>query len=296
MAFAIRSDLALEGASGENRRVGGTEWSQKRIGDLQKTRLRICTEEGARALGKPCGTYLTLECRGLDRLAESEERELVRELSAELRDMAERVCRRRVDGSFSLLVAGLGNAALTADSIGPRIASALTATRHLALCEQELYRSLGCSSLATLSPGVLGETGIETACLLRSAVSCIRPDLVLAVDALAARGCERLGRTVQLSDAGIEPGSGVGNRRSAITEETVGVPVLALGVPTVVSSATLVWDALERAGLDPEIPALSRVLRDGEGFFVSPKECDLLVACAADLLARAISDAFLQGI
>lgn len=295
MAFSARSDLALEGVSGENWRVGGTEWSQRRIGPFRESRLTIRSEAGARALGKPQGEYLTFECRGLHQLSEREETQLARLLSRELRGMAERVSGKCVGKELSLLVAGLGNADLTVDAIGPRTVSGLTATRHLAQYEEELYHSLGCAALSAVAPGVLGQTGIETSALLLSAVDCVHPDLILVVDALAARGCERLGRTVQLSDVGIEPGSGVGNRRRAITRETMGVPVLALGIPTVVSSATLVWDALSEAGLRADSPALSRVLREGESFFVSPRECDLLVARAASLLARAIDLAFVEG-
>ena len=292
MAIEARSDLALEGISGENWRVGGTEWSQRRVGPFCESRLAIRSEEGERALGKPKGEYLTFECRGLHQLSEGEETQLVRLLGESLRKMAERVSGKRAEGELSILVAGLGNADLTADAIGPRTVSGLTATRHLAQYEKKLYRSLGCASLSAVAPGVLGQTGIETSALLLGAVGCVQPDLLLVVDALAARGCERLGRTVQLSDVGIEPGSGVGNRRRAITRETMGIPVLALGVPTVVSSATLVWDTLSEAGLDAQAPALSRVLREGESFFVSPKECDLLVARASSLLSRAIDLAF----
>jgi spore protease len=129
--------------------------------------------------------------------------------------------------------------------------------------------------------------------LLRGAVECVRPDVVLVIDALAARSCERLSRTVQLSDVGIAPGSGVGNHRCAITHETLGVPVIALGVPTVVNSATLVYDALHEAGIEEADGALQRVLETGKSFFVSPKESDVITKEFSTLLADAVSRAFL---
>ena len=191
-----------------------------------------------------------------------------------------------------MFVGGLGNEELTVDAIGPKTVSRLTATRHLRDCDGELYRSLGCSSLSALSPGVLGKTGIETLEILRGAVETTKPDLAVIIDALAARSCDRLAATVQLSDTGIVPGSGVGNHRNAITKETLGVPVLAIGVPTVVDSATLVCDALEMAKIDHFDNSLRKVLENGRSFFVSPKEIDLFVEEICELLSRSLELAF----
>ena len=141
-------------------------------------------------------------------------------------------------------------------------------------------------------PGVLGQTGIETVELIRGAVENAGPDVVLAIDALAARSCERLAATVQLSDNGINPGSGIGNHRKAICRETVGVPVIALGVPTVVNSATLVYDALRQAGIEEIRPELRQVLENGRSFFVSPKESDVITDRISDLIADAVDMAF----
>lgn len=289
----VRSDLACEVLP--ERGVRGGEWSKRRIGPFLQSRLRIKSEEGARLIGKPRGTYLTMECGRLHHLSREREDLLVRLLAGELRGMAERLVGRRPDGSFGVLVAGLGNADLTADAIGPKTVGRLTATRHLQRYEEALYRAAGCSSLSALAPGVLGQTGIETAELLKGAVSCVHPDVLLVVDALSARSCARLGTTVQISDAGIEPGSGVGNHRNAITKKSMGVPVISLGVPTVVSSATLVWDALEEAGIENVEPSLERVLRKGRSFFVSPKESDLIVERVSCLLAESIGCAFTGG-
>ena len=143
---------------------------------------------------------------------------------------------------------------------------------------------------------MLGQTGIETLELLRGAVRYVKPDLVVVIDALAARSCERLASTVQISDAGIKPGSGVGNHRAAITKEALEVPVVVLGVPTVVNSSTLVWDALHEAGIEKISDPLRRVLENGRSFFVSPKESDVITEQFSRLLANSVSVAFTNGI
>ncbi|MBO5269469.1 MAG: GPR endopeptidase, partial [Clostridia bacterium] len=150
------------------------------------------------------------------------------------------------------------------------------------------------TAVAAVAPGVLAETGIETVELIRGAANTVRPDLLIAVDALAARSIERLATTVQLSDTGLNPGSGVGNRRKAIDRETVGCPVIALGVPTVVDSSTLVWDALYRAGFSESDlgSEITHVLESGRSYFVSPKEIDALTEYFSDLLAESIDRAF----
>ena len=172
---------------------------------------------------------------------------LSRLLAGELRGSARRITGKGVDASFGVFVAGLGNAELTADAIGPRTVRLLTATRHLREHAAGLYREAGCAALSALAPGVLGQTGIETVEILRGTVQTVRPDVMLVIDSLAARSCTRLASTVQITDTGISPGSGVGNHRAAINRATVGVPVISVGVPTVVNSATLVYDALSEA-------------------------------------------------
>ena len=283
-----RSDLACESCQKEAR-IEGTEQSERRVGEVTVTRFRIKTEKAAQRLGKPRGSYVTFECGRIDRLYDDRCEVLARLLAGELRGMAERLTKKKAGPSLGVFVAGLGNSELTADAIGPHTVGRLTATRHLREHEGALFFSTGCSSLSALSPGVLGQTGIETAELLAGAVRVISPDLVIAVDALAARSCERLASTVQISDVGILPGAGVGNHRAAIDHHTLGVPVIALGVPTVVDSATLVFDALREAGIEEIAPELTAVLENGKSFFVSPKECDLITDRVSKLLARALT-------
>jgi spore protease len=211
--------------------------------------------------------------------------------------MAAALLGRDPDSACRILVAGLGNPDMTPDAIGPGTVRRMTVTRHLRGYDESLYNALGCCELAAVFPGVLGQTGMESGELVKCAADLVRPHLVVAVDALAARSCERLSSTVQLSDGGIAPGAGIGNHRMAICRETVGCPVLGLGVPTVVDSATLVWDALEQAGMTAEtLPeSLTRVLESGRSFIVAPKDCDQVTELTCRLLARALDEAFGVG-
>jgi spore protease len=213
-------------------------------------------------------------------------------LADELSETGKRLAKKHEVSGLSVLVVGLGNARMTADALGPKTASALNVTRHLSTLEPSLYRALSCASMAAISPGVLGQTGIETLEILRGAVRTVKPDLLIAVDALAAGEVGRLGATVQISDTGIVPGSGVGNHRNALTKDTLGVPVIAIGVPTVVNSSTLVRDALEQAGIHTLCDPLQRVLENGRGFFVSSKDGDTVIETFSAILSRAIELAF----
>ena len=193
----------------------------------------------------------------------------------------------------SALTLCLGNRKITADAVGPLCADGLIATRHLREERPDIWRELGEISLSVLTPGVSGETGIETCELALSAVKTARPQVVIAVDALSARDTERLGTSLQLSDTGIAPGSGVGNRRAAISRQTLGVPVISIGVPTVAHSATLIRDALEGSGACADENALESALNVGRELFVTARDCDMAVSYMADIISRAVNLAFL---
>ena len=289
-----RSDLACEITGNGKSLCKGAEWKTREVAGFAISELIISTKEVSETLEKPCGRYLTIECGRIDLLSFEDHRALAHLLAGELRGTVIRLTHKAIDSNLTVFVAGLGNADLTPDAIGPQTVRRLTATRHLRQYERDLYQAVGCSSLSALSPGVLGQTGIETSELLRGAVNATHPDVIIVIDALTARSCDRLCATVQLSDTGIEPGSGVGNHRRAITYKSMGVPVIALGVPTVVNSATLVWDALREAGINEEDPHLKDVLEKGKSFFVSPKESDLICERVAQLFACAIGLAFTE--
>lgn len=193
----------------------------------------------------------------------------------------------------SVLTACLGNRRIISDAVGPLCAERLIVTRHLKAEKAELFTSLGGNELSVITPGVTGETGIEAYELILSAIKAVKPSLVICIDALAARSVDRLATAIQLTDAGIAPGSGVGNHRREISESTVGVPVISVGVPTVVQSSTLVFDALEKAGITNPAKPLCDVLENERCFFVTPKNADVAVAAQAELIAGAINKVFL---
>lgn len=294
MDLYTQTDLACESVTQKDVQKDGGDIHREQVGKFFLSELRIQDQESEQRIGKPQGTYITVECGRISCLDDESSALLEKLLAGKLTEMAERLTGKKVDSDFGVFVAGLGNAEMTADAIGPKTVGYLTATRHLREHEQALYQAIGCSALSALAPGVLGQTGIETLELLRGVVSYVKPHLVLVVDALAARSCKRLAATLQLSDAGICPGSGVGNHRAAITRETLGVPVIALGVPTVVNSATLVYDALQEAGIQEIGESLQQVLDNGKSFFVSPKDSDVIAESVSRLLAGAIGSAFVR--
>lgn len=195
--------------------------------------------------------------------------------------------------SAPVLTVCLGNRHITADAIGPLCADKIIVTRHLKNEKRELFDSLGSRELAVLSTGVTGNTGIEAFEMISACAKKIRPGLIICIDALTARSVDRLASTIQLSDAGISPGSGVGNSRPEISYKTLGIPVLSIGVPTVVQSSTLVYDALDKAGIKNLSRSLVEVLENEKSFFVTPKNTDVAVQSQAEIIAKAINRLFL---
>jgi len=281
------SDLAVESA-GVRSAPRGVSLREYEDSGFSVTAISVTDADGARAVGRPVGNYVTLALGKVWLFDEAESASASGLLAREIR----RIC-APVSSDGPVLVAGLGNRAYTADSLGPRVVDGLLVTRHIRLRDSELYQKLGRREISALAPGVLGQTGIETLELIRGAVERVRPSLVIVVDSLAARSVDRLATTVQLCDTGLAPGSGIGNTRDALNADTLGVPVVAVGAPTVVSSAALVRDALSLAGIDDPLPdPLVDVLENGRSFFVSLKESDVAVASLASLIASAVNDAF----
>ena len=252
--------------------------------------LRVRVE--SEAAGKPQGRYVTVECGDVCELDELGLERVCCVLAVEIREMARRVCGTPLGRDSTVLVVGLGNAEMTADALGPKTVKNLPVTRHLSKYGALLSDLMQRCEVAAISPGVPGQTGVESLEMIRGAVHAVSPDLVIAVDALAARSPARLASTVQICDNGIQPGGGVGKARGALTRESVGVPVMAVGMPTVVSCARLVRDALERAGCERAEGRAAAELEKGRPLFVCPKEIDLVVERAGILLGKALEKAF----
>lgn len=272
----FRTDLALERQEllGDKRDEGVTSHTETKD-HVKITRIEICTDEASKQLSKPKGKYITVEVPPFSTDAEIFDGRL-ETLAAELKNM--------LPESGSVLVVGLGNVSITPDALGPKSAGYILATRHIS---EELAKSIGFENLrsvAGISPGVLGQTGIETGEIIRGVVDRIKPSAVITVDALASRNLSRLGCTVQMSDTGISPGSGVGNTRQRLDKSTLGVKVISIGVPTVVDGATLAHDLI-----DKEKSKSYSVLPESERMMVTPKEIDLLIERASKLVGMAIN-------
>lgn len=248
--YNIRTDLALEEKErfeSDQVEVQGVvleeEYDKER--EIRVTTVRIETENGAKTMGKPVGTYLTIEAPNLSSPDEGIHREVSEELAKYLAEVMEKIIPEN-EHDKKVLVIGLGNRQATPDALGPYVADNLNITRHI-VKEYGKYAApeeMNCV-VSAIVPGVMAQTGMETAEIIKGVVRETRPDLLIVVDALAARNSRRLNRTIQIADTGINPGSGVGNYRNAITKETIGVPVIAIGVPTVVDAVTIVSDTME---------------------------------------------------
>ncbi|MCI5525295.1 MAG: GPR endopeptidase [Dorea sp.] len=278
--YNVRTDLALEQRErfvSDQIEIPGVavEETYDDMCEVRVTTVRIETENGAAVMGKPVGNYITLEAPKMSEADESYHREI----SGKLMEVLERCLPEKEDGQ-SILIIGLGNRNVTPDALGPLVVEHLDITRHL-VKEYGKYTLDGEADrlVSAVVPGVMGQTGMETVEIVRGIVEETEPDFVIAIDALAARSVRRLNRTIQIADTGIAPGSGVGNHRNAITEETVGVPVIAIGVPTVVDAATIVGDSIEeyvakcrdegmRENKEHLIPPYLY------GMFVTPKDID----------------------
>lgn len=261
--------------------IDGIEINKYDDGGVTVTEIKVTNENGSRALDKPLGSYVTVEVTPFSKASDL--------FSHQLTVLSEQI-KKLIPDSGLVLIAGLGNKTITPDALGPRAAELIFATRHIGA---ELRKSIGMENIrnaAVIIPGVLGKTGVETGEIIESVARKVKPCAVIVIDALASRRLERLGTTVQMATSGVVPGSGVGNARSRIDEQTLGIPVLSVGVPTVVDAATLASDLIEQAGYAADGAEFEKLLKPiGERIMVTPKEIDLMIERAAQLVAMSIN-------
>ena len=285
MTNGRKIDLALEakefaeGSAEKTSRLSGVRAEEDTLFGLPLTRVIILDEAGEAALGKPRGTYLTLDLPELPR-----DRDEILRTARAVAAMLEELPDLPPEGLA--LVVGLGNRQITPDAIGPRTVDALLVTRHLVRTLPEQFAGL--RPVAAVAAGVAGTTGMESGEVIAALVKKLKPSCLIAVDALAARRQERVCRTIQAADTGIVPGSGVGNARMALNQETLGIPVIALGVPTVVDAGTLCMDLMEETGqaFDPSV-----FRTEGAEWFVTPRNVDMQIAILSRILGLGISTA-----
>jgi spore protease len=239
----IRTDLAIEAREFYNKQenrndIPGVEVNVDNKEDVTVTRVKVVEEVGARIIGKPKGNYITIEVPKLKENDKDLHDDVGRILAEEVASIVQ------LNDQSVILVVGLGNWNVTPDALGPRVIEHLLVTRHIKEYIPDQIDE-GVRSVCAVAPGVLGITGIETSEIIKGIVDRVKPDLVIAIDALASRKMERISTTIQLADTGINPGSGVGNNRKELSKESMGVPVIAIGVPTVVDAATMASDTID---------------------------------------------------
>ncbi len=317
--YSVRTDLALEEKErfeSDHVEISGVILEEDYDDELEIriTRVRIETENGAKAMGKPVGTYLTMEAPNLAVPDEDYHREISKKIAEYMEELLGEEKRKSKEQDLSVLVVGLGNRQVTPDALGPYVADHLCVTRHI-VREYGKY-AMGMEKAQLVSaivPGVMGQTGMESLEIVKGVVRETKPDLVVAVDALAARNSRRLNRTIQIANTGIHPGSGVGNHRNGLTKETLGVPVIGIGVPTVVDAATIVSDTMENligAMEDSEnlkgVGEVLKIYNDAEkyeliknlisphlnGMFMTPKDEDEMVKQISYTISEALNILF----
>lgn len=280
--------------------IPGIETEERNVSeDIKVATVKIINEEGANAIGKPVGTYVTIDVKKLKLAGEVEIQKASEVVTEELKKIFDKHIQNRDD----ILVVGLGNAYVTPDSLGPKVIKDIDVTRHFLKYTPE-YIDPNTRPVTAISPGVLGTTGIETSEIVKGIVDNVKPKLVIVIDSLASKSIERISSTIQIADTGIVPGAGVGNARNELSQNTLGIPVIAIGVPMVVETATLVNDALylfinklqEQAKSNDELNELKEkdnydtikeaLNPQGYNMIVTPKEIDDLIENMKDVVAR----------
>lgn len=283
--------------------VPGIETEERKVSnEIGVATVKIINEEGANAIGKPIGTYVTIDIKKLKIAGEVEIQKAADVVTEELK----KIFGKHVENRDDILVVGLGNAYVTPDSLGPKVIKDIDVTRHFLKYTPE-YIDPNTRPVTAIAPGVLGTTGIETLEIVKGIVDNVKPKLVIVIDSLASKSIERISSTIQIADTGIVPGAGVGNARNELSQMTLGIPVIAIGVPMVVETATLVNDALylfieklqEHAESNDDLnnlkeqdnyDAIKEALNpQGYNMIVTPKEIDDLIENMKDVVARGIN-------
>lgn len=281
--FQVRTDLALEAKEGMEDEKDGlrgvrVEESYDEEADVRVTKVMIDTKNASKALNKPIGTYVTVEAPRLLEPDDEYHREISEKIAQQLRQIIPDSQEEQ-----SVLIVGLGNRDVTADALGPQVVDNLFITRHIVKeYGRAAYGKQRMHLISSIEPGVTAKTGMETAEIIRGVVEQTSPDVVVVIDALASRSTRRLNRTIQITNTGIHPGSGVGNHRNALNQESLGVPVIAIGVPTVVDAATIVADAMENWAHPGPFSELNNM-------YVTSKDIDAVVKQVSYTLSEGIN-------
>lgn len=307
--YNFRTDLADERrdiyrkANNIENEIDGVEAQEEQIDDkIKVTRVKITNEQGEQAIGKVKGNYITLDIKKMNIITEEEIDKAAQVLSKEIKTLID----NNIQNKDDILIVGLGNSEVTPDALGPNVIKDVEITRHI-INYMPQYIDENARPVSAIAPGVLGTTGIETLEIIKGVVNNINPKLLIVIDALSSRSIERISSTVQLSDTGIVPGGGVGNTRKEITKNTLGIPVIAIGIPTVVETAVVVNDALnlfvqslqEKGESNESLNKLKdednydkikqALIPNEYNFIVTPKEIDELIFNMSNIISKGIN-------
>lgn len=288
-----RTDLAVELNESVSKKAGKlkgiivNEFNDSET-SIKVTEIKITDKNGAKLIGKPQGSYITIEAKDISNASEVYKKRVADILSEYVRKLLRDNLKLDNNKTITILVAGLGNRSITSDSLGPLVTDGLDINHHIIKSDGED------AGVCAIVPGVMADTGLETADIIKGLACQINPDVVIAIDALAARDISRLNRTIQLSDRGINPGSGVGNHRVGINEENIGVPVLAIGVPTVIDAMTIAIDLVSplmmECTIDEKDEFFMRIYKEGiSDMYVTPKAIDTDIQNISTVIADAVN-------
>lgn len=287
----FRTDMAVErrdlykNANNLEDEINGIECDEEKKDDITITRVRITNQEGEKALDKKMGNYITIDVKKINNITEEKEQEIINVFSKELSG----IINKHVKPNEEILVVGLGNLYSTPDSLGAKVVQNIEITRHIKIYLPNAIDK-NTRSVSAITPGVLGTTGIETVEIVKGISNNIKPKLIIAIDSLCSKNIDRINKSIQIADTGIIPGGGVGNKQEELSKDTLGIPVIAVGIPTVLDAATIVIDTLNVCDIVvQENELINKMKLNNFNFIVTPKEIDTLVENMANIVSEGIN-------
>lgn len=286
----FRTDMAVERrdlyrTANKLEEIRGIECEEEKIDDITVTRVKITNEDGERALDKRRGNYVTIDVKKINNITTEKEEQIIDTFSKELNSIIE----KHVNKNEEILIVGLGNLYSTPDSLGSKVVQNIEITRHIKIYLPNAIDK-NTRSVSAITPGVLGTTGIETVEIVRGIIDNIKPKLVIAIDSLCSKNIDRINKSIQISDTGIVPGGGVGNRQAELSERTLNIPVISVGIPTVLDAATIVIDTLNACDMIiDENEIVDKMKLNNFNFIVTPKEIDSLIENMTNIVSEGIN-------
>lgn len=290
----FRTDMAVErrdlykNANKLEDEIKGVECEEEKVDDINITRVKITNREGEQALQRRIGNYITIDIKKIHNITEDKENQIIKTFSKELKNIID----KHIKPNEEILIVGLGNSFSTPDSLGAKVVQNIEITRHIKIyLPNAIDRNT--RSVSAITPGVLGTTGIETVEIVKGIVDNIKPKLVIAIDSLCSKNIDRINKSIQISDTGIVPGGGVGNRQAELSKETLSVPVIGVGIPTVLDAATIVIDTLNACDVNiSENEIVDKMKLNNFNFIVTPKEIDELIENMTAIVSEGINMSF----